>query len=275
MIGLSTVRRWVVYQAAKPQRTAVENIHDNICRLLAEDPILRVNEFNGIFYLDPRTDIFRRLIRYGEYEPTLAKRVVEGLNPNMDAIDIGANVGFYTVLFAKLVSPSRRVLTIEPTPGALKRLYKNLQANNVTDKVIVYEGAISNQTGTTSIDIVEGHEEYSSLGGVAHPKMIGKSTQSIAIACSTLDDLVEKNSLNPGILKIDVEGNEHLVVSGAKRTLDVYRPVIIMELADSLLNKHNSSVREVVEQVETLGYKATGLYERHGEPISNYIFLPL
>ncbi len=97
---------------------AQHEIINNLKELLVEHPIIKVDEFQGNFFLDCRSDLFKRLVINKCYEPKLAQCCRDLIDKNRDAIDIGANVGFFTVLFAKELN-NRKVLAIEPTKQAL------------------------------------------------------------------------------------------------------------------------------------------------------------
>ena len=107
--GVRAVRR----RQAAPQVRAVEAALDNLSTLICEDVCLQVNEFDGRFYLDARSALFRRLAREGEYEPGLSALCRKHVDPARDVLDIGANIGFHAVLFGKLLQ-SGRVLSVEP-----------------------------------------------------------------------------------------------------------------------------------------------------------------
>ena len=171
-------------------------------------------------------------------------------------IDVGANVGFYTVLFAKNLN-SGKVLAIEPTLNAVQRLYKNIHLNNVMEKVILFKGAVSDYIGTAKIKTINGREEYSTLGHWEHPSIKSENFTTYGINVSTIDDLVSKYSLDPGFMKIDVEGLEYLVLNGSKTTLENKRPVILSELSDYLLKQNGSSSVEVIRFIESFNYTVT------------------
>ena len=103
----------------------IEILCENFSAILAEDPIFYVDEFQGLFEIGVHSDLFKRIIACKRYEPKIAKYCLKYLYKNRDAIDIGANVGFYTVLLVKNIS-KRSVLSIEPAANTLQRLYKNL-----------------------------------------------------------------------------------------------------------------------------------------------------
>jgi FkbM family methyltransferase len=227
---------------------------DNLAALLVSDPVIRVEEFNGIFRVDPRSDLFRRLIVEGVYEPTLVHAFVRYLDPRKDFIDVGANVGFYTVLLAQLL-PGAKVLAIEPTNKAYERLEDNVRMNHVQGNVILFKGVASDAVGTREIKVVPGREEYSSLGKMCHPKVSHAEYVVEPVVSSTIDELVDTYSLNPGLLKVDVEGCEHHVFQGAKATLSSKRPVVLSELSDTMLRQNGSSSQEIVSFITSLNYK--------------------
>jgi FkbM family methyltransferase len=219
---------------------------------MVEDPVIRVEEFDGAFALDRRSDLLRRLILDGAYEPELVRAFRQHLDPRRDIIDVGANIGFFSVLAAKCTSG--RVVAVEPTPNALRRLHRNLAHNTVQDKVLVFEGGIAQQIGRAQITSIEGKEEYSTIGQLVHPSTSGNASTTVSIEVTTLDALVARFELNPGFVKIDVEGMEHLVLAGASHILDHYRPVILSELSDPLLRANGSSSQEVIKSLMARGY---------------------
>ncbi|MCZ7667690.1 MAG: FkbM family methyltransferase [Chloroflexi bacterium] len=105
---------------------------------------------------------------------------------------------------------------MEPTNNALGRLCENIRINEIENKVIVYEGVASNDTGTEKISVIEGKEEYSSIGGINHPSVSNIKSTEYEVQSSTIDDLVENFSLDPGFIKVDVEGAENLIFDGCK-----------------------------------------------------------
>jgi FkbM family methyltransferase len=241
-------RRW-----RKHMNSRVDRVFDRLAELLAEDPVVKVAEFEGTFALSPRGALFRFVAEQGDYEPVLARKCVELLDPHRDAVDVGANIGFYAVLFAKRLD-GRRVLAVEPTRNALARLRRNIALNAVESKTIVFEGVASNQSGWLEIKTVSGLEEFSSLGAMDHPSIAGAAFVTERVEARTLDELVADHGLDCGFVKVDVEGVEHTVFEGGRRTLAQQRPVVLSELSDYLLRKNGSSSLEVVRFFEALDY---------------------
>lgn len=237
------------------KRSAIQDeVLRNLADIATNGLVVRVDGFDGVFDVDVQSDVFRRLIRHKSYEPELTACCAKHLNPGRDVIDVGANVGFFTVMFAKRLRDDARVLAVEPTENALKRLRRNIDLNGVAGKVLVFEGVVSDRNGERELRSVPGREEYSSLGVVEHPSIAGAQHVSHTVSSLTLDELVKRHSLQPGLVKIDTEGSEHLVFAGARNVMQTQRPIIVSELSDFLLRKNGSSAREVVEAVQRCDY---------------------
>lgn len=274
LLGPAIAARRIYAKRRYAKRRAVLG---DLISMLAEDPVLRVDEFNGRFAIGRRSDIFERVALLGRYEPELAHLCRSFVDPSRDAIDVGGNVGFFTVLMAHCL-PARRVLTIEPTPPALERLRRNIHLNDVSERVIVYDGVAAEKAGSRVIRRIDGKEEYSSLGAMAHPSIKGKPVVEELVNAATIDSLVADLGLDPGFIKIDVEGVEHLVLQGAASTLSRSRPVILAELSDYLLRRNGSSAPEVVRSLLAHDYEVRDAEDPSRRPeeqeFTNILCLP-
>jgi len=110
-------------------------------------------------------------------------------------------------------------------------------------------------TGELEIRTIPGKEEYSSLGVMKHPSIAQNDFTSYQVPSERLDHLVEQYGLVPGFIKIDVEGVEHLVLEGAKITLEKYRPVILSEVSELLLSNNGSSAKQVIDFIKSYNYQ--------------------
>jgi FkbM family methyltransferase len=255
------VRKNIIYKKLIHQ----EEILTRLAELMITDPIIEIKEFDGTYALDVRSHLFKRLLLEKEYEPDLVNVCKRYIDKNRDIIDVGANVGFFTCFFSKQIK-SNKVLAIEPTQNALKRLKYNMELNKTTDNVILFEGVVSDNEGFLEIKTIEGKEEYSSLGGMNHHGISNEKYVTEKVKSTTLDELVKKHKLNPGFVKIDVEGAENLVFGGASNVLKEYRPVILSEMCDFLLKKNGSSASEVISLIEKQDYDVINPAERDVDP---------
>jgi FkbM family methyltransferase len=229
-------------------------VYEQLRRLLIVNPVVHIEEFDSDFLIDKNSQLFSRLLLFGNYEPKLVNYCSQHLDKDKDVIDVGANIGFYSVFFAKKINKECRVLSIEPTKTCLEKLRENLDLNSVKEKVVVFDGVVSNIVGELIINTIPGNEEFSTIGTLNHPSMPKGNHESYKVESSTIDLLVEKFSLNPGFIKCDVEGAEHLVLEGCDHVMKVFRPTILMEVSDHLLRQNGSSAQALIGKIFSYGY---------------------
>lgn len=229
-----------------------------LSELAVDDVVLSLENFRGCFAMPASSSLFRQILIRGEFERAIAEAYLERMDRTRDALDIGANIGLHTVLLARALTGGR-VLAVEPAAGPLRCLRRNLRMNDVENKVVVFEGVASDKLGHIQLKTIAGREEFSTMGVLDHPMVRGERYDSVTVAATTIDELVERYGLKPGFLKIDVEGCEHLVLDGARRTLQTYRPLVISEMSDPLLRRNGSSAHALVGKLRRLDYEVLDL----------------
>jgi FkbM family methyltransferase len=158
------------------------------------------------------------------WEPHTTAVLERFLRPGMTALDIGANVGWFTMLAAVLVGPSGSVIAVEPWSENCRLLITSLQRNNF-ENVELWPIALDSDRRWAHFMTHVG-----SNGG-----FIGAQLDDIAsgrgtiVPTFTLDELVGDRRVD--LVKIDVEGAEHRVVLGGQRTLERCRPVVLSEFS--------------------------------------------
>jgi FkbM family methyltransferase len=238
--------------------------------------IVEIKDLPGAYEIDIRSRILRRILIDKDYEPEIVSILKKYLKTDKDAVNVGANIGIFTVLLADLINKDRKVLAVEPTPLAFGYLVNNLKRNNLTNKVVLYNGVCCDTPGGYNLNTIEGKEEFSSLGESYMNNIHGNVVQ-IKVQGETLDHLVNTFDLDPGIVLIDVEGAEMKVLKGASEMIAKYRPIIISELVDEFLIKQGNSSEEVVSFLKKLGYsvKSTNDHKEIKYPFSgNIIAIP-
>jgi FkbM family methyltransferase len=211
-----------------PDRQLILDSYERLFEYIEGSVTVQTQDF-GIVEIGCRSQVLRRILVERKYEPELVDALRKHVDPSKDALDIGANVGIFTIFLAGLLSEGRRVLAVEPTPGARGYLKRNIDAHNCADRVILFEGVATETNGDFTLNVVEGMEEFSSLLTLASPGIRNLEQKHIRVPGRTIDSLVEQHKLAPGIIKIDVEGAELQVLRGAKQTLLIHRPVICFE----------------------------------------------
>ncbi|RYD42539.1 MAG: FkbM family methyltransferase [Verrucomicrobiaceae bacterium] len=234
-------------------RERIDQVISNIQHLQVEDPVIRSTDFAGVFTIDARSHLYSRFIIDGSYEPEVAKLLDRHLPRQRDVLDVGANIGLFSVKCASLLH-ANKVVAVEPTPNALGRLRKNIARNGFEARIEVFAGVASDKEGTVDINFIPGKEEYSTVGNLAHPSVAGLSTTSVKVEALPLDAIVSRYNIDPGFIKIDVEGMEHLVLVGASETLRTKRPIVMCELCDPLLQANGSSAAAILSVFSSADY---------------------
>jgi FkbM family methyltransferase len=153
----------------------------------------------------------------GSYEYAKRKAFEKAVVEGSVVFDIGANVGFYTLLASVLVGPRGRVFAFEPVPANIRYLKAHLQLNHISN-VDVIEAAVSDFTGAAHFDV----GPNPSMGRLA-------TGGSLTVRTVTLDEMVGRGELPPpDCLKIDVEGAEAQVLKGARALLSDHHPTIFL-----------------------------------------------
>jgi FkbM family methyltransferase len=179
---------------------------------------------------------------FGKYEPEQTKLFGELVKPGDVVFDVGAHFGYYTLLASKLVGDSGKVISFEPSPANLARLYRHIELNSRRN-VQVLELAVSDHEGTARFETRTG-------SGVGHLADDGP----LEVRLTTLDSLTQLP--RPQVMKIDVEGAEVGVLQGAKALLQNARPIIFLSL-------HGEELKATcLEILEGYGYTF-----RHMEPM--------
>ncbi len=178
----------------------------------------------------------------GIHEP-LATEVLVALTSSGDVVlDVGANIGYFTLLFARQAGPTGRVFAYEPEPVNFKLLARNLELNCYKDRVVAYQKAASDEPGLAALAVVERNRGMNRLW-----KGPSGST-SIEVEKVVLDDnpLLFERPIN--LVKIDVEGWELHVLSGMKRLLKCNPQVAIFtEFTPSYLVEAGSIPVQLIE----------------------------
>jgi FkbM family methyltransferase len=194
-------------------------------------------------------------LRSGEYEPHLTAVFERYCRPGMTVVDVGANLGYYSLLASRLVGASGRVVALEPNSENCRLLLSSLRMGGVTNVQLIPVAA----------DTEAGWAYYSthvgSNGGLIEDQDLLKHPGTV-VPTFRLDDIVEGPV---GFLKMDVEGAEGRVVKGATRLIERDRPIITTELKDEMLRRvSGTSVADYLGYFESVGYTPAVLEKTSG-----------
>jgi FkbM family methyltransferase len=166
-------------------------------------------------------------------------------------LDIGANVGQYTALLARLVGPSGRVLAFEPDPrtyGILESIVRRVALSNVE----TFQVALTDTAGTVPIVRVLDEDGLPNMG-LTHLASRGEAS-SVDARADLLDSLCSEVEAC-SFVKIDAEGSELAVLRGGARFMSTRRPLLLVELDDVMSARYGSSPQQVIAFLAGLGYE--------------------
>ena len=176
--------------------------------------------------LHPKGQI-ARCLHDGSYEAIECRLVARHLQPGMVVIDIGANIGLYSLIADRLVRPTGRVWAIEPSQDSHERLRDNLKLNSA-DRVTTVKVALSAKDDESAVLL----RERGQLDGERYLLPDGRAVENPAdtesVPTISLDTFCKRRDIRVvNFIKMDVEGGEHEVFRGARETLAA-NPELIM-----------------------------------------------
>jgi FkbM family methyltransferase len=217
-----------VYSNLSPLRRGHKRLGRLALRNLGQRVLTAISVDNVSFELKLPQDLTWDSIYFdGTYETGTLKIIKKIVRKDDVVLDIGANLGWYTVHIAKLL-PIRLCYSFEPVPEIFERLERHCSINLVNHKVVLNRFAIGEKSGIIKLhtfpDLPNGHSSISTLGR-------DKFTTSDAPMC-TLDGFINNLNIDKiDLIKMDVEGAEMLVLNGSERLLAAPNPPIwIIEL---------------------------------------------
>jgi FkbM family methyltransferase len=197
----------------------------------------------------------------GNNELPIQRALAEHLKNGGVFYDIGANVGFFTVLGAKLAGSAGQVYAFEPVPENAAYVRLNVRLNRFRN-VRVIEKAVSSQSGQGELWIAE----YSGGAALTTAAMPPDAKKKIAIEVVSVDDLVFRhNWRRPSVIKIDVEGAEMDALKGMAGTLRGVQPVLIYEIDDQKPEGFERKYHDCEDFLEHAGYRVQRLDDSYAD----------
>ncbi|MDQ3189994.1 MAG: FkbM family methyltransferase [Bacteroidota bacterium] len=174
------------------------------------------------------------------------------LNPDSVIFDIGANVGYYSLISARSIGPKGEIFAFEPVKQTFNKLQKNINLNdfkNITAENI----AISDKKGHITLYTAD----ETNIGTSSITDHLNYSGEKLSVPSITLDEyLLDKDILKIDMIKIDVEGSEFNVLKGMAETIKKFQPHILIEILDEKLEAVNSNKEELYSFIENFSYQS-------------------
>ncbi len=195
--------------------------------------------------------IERTLLTTDEWDPIVEKALRACVSPGDTFLDVGANIGYFSLLASQLVGSEGRVVSFEPSARALSKLTAHLCLNRCSN-VTVCSQAMGDATGPEKLNWASS----SNIGGSSIARGTPSQGYSEQIFIRTLDDVCKEMQLQPSFIKLDVEGFELFALRGAERILKASHPVVVCELTNQFLTDHSQSANDMLDFMAAIGYRA-------------------
>ena len=212
----------------------------NFGHLIISAPPERVIKTNdGRWYLTPPSLKGSRSYKAGTYEQSLVRYVQSNIKLNEICIDIGAFIGFYTVIFSKIIGLNGKVFAVEPENNAYSYLLKNIRINNLQNVVPINKAA-DDKIGFVKFTERANYSNKKKFGGFVS---IDEKKQFKLIESITVDSLKLNNV---SWVKLDTDGNETKILNGMKETISKSPNIkLIIEIDPSHFSKNHNIINLV------------------------------
>jgi FkbM family methyltransferase len=186
------------------------------------------------------------------WEPLETAAFLAYAQEGMCVFDVGANIGYYTLLAARAVGPSGRVYAFEPEPHNFELLTRNVAENGFTN-VRPVNAAVSNRAGVVRLHLDDANFGAHSFDPGSVRNSSGRSVEAETVQ---LDDFADEARAFAGVLvKVDVQGAEGLVVEGGRRLLALPKVTAFMEFWPEALARAQADAARVLADLENLGFR--------------------
>lgn len=204
----------------------------------------------GNFYIDTFDDTIKGHIGHGLiWEPKISALIEYYSKPASITIDVGSFIGSHTMIMSRAVGPKGKVIGFEPLFKSFCECAINLAINNCFNANI-YNYALSSKEYTSEIVVINGGEAITHLNDdefLTQISLLNPNNYCQTVQVKTLDSF---NFKNVSLIKIDTEGHQDEVISGALNTIKRNKPVIIFEANDPSLDDRNNTAK----YLESLDY---------------------
>lgn len=174
------------------------------------------------------------------------------LSPGEVVVDIGANIGYYTLEFARTVGAEGRVYAFEPHPENFKMLSKNIEVNGYHN-IAPIQAALSDHAGDLLL-------ECNAVNHECHHLSTAAGQRAIRVHTLTLDEYFGPTIPTISLVKLDVEGYELHVIRGMRRLLTANQRIrLVVEFAPKYLRRAGVRPRDLLHELQGLGFRYASL----------------
>lgn len=210
------------------------------------EPAVRLETRVGSLLVSSHDRVMLPMLRDEEWwEDEECEQLEALLRPGMTFVDIGAHVGFMSLLGARAVGPEGRVLAVEPSPANFDLLRVNLATNGMSH-VTAVEAAALDRTASANLSL----SPFNTGDHRAYPM---PSAATVAVVGLALDDVIPPDT-KIDVVKVDAQGTDHLAIRGMQATLRRSRSVLLVEYWPPGIEELGDDPLEVLGEYRDLGF---------------------
>jgi len=257
-INLTKILRWLLKRYSKELAGLIRS-NSRFAAYMGNDTVLTILQSGHKIYVDALdVSMTPHLIIDGIWEPSVTLAFKKAVGSSKTFFDIGANVGYYSLLAAQQMKGQGRIFAFEPNPRTYNLLLNNIDINGYADFCNVENVALGAKASEMSLAIVEKHRGGASFfRSEQNNELLYHDTISnrVQVAVDTLDNYCAHHSIEKiDMMKIDVEGAEPLLVAGMQQQIGKNNSLILfMEWYRALLNQ-SCNPEHFAQQLVDLGF---------------------
>ena len=218
--------------------------------LITGDPIVKIKGNLGEIKLDLRSDQWVYFCTKN-YDSELMKKSFLLLDVDQICIDVGAQIGFWSIGLAQYIKRKNgmgKIIAFEPHPINFKRLVENIELSGLQDYISVHNLALSDTEGSLQLVLREDFERGATTGNasVSSNPDLDRSFETITIKSTTLDKFLSPMQIdNVNFIKVDIEGHEDFFFRGAKKLIEKKAPIILFEINMVFYNARGIKILDI------------------------------
>ena len=239
--NLKAIRVFFHYAYVATKKIKLQNSNDHI---------VSVNGYK-LNVIPGDLGISSELLMFKTHEPLTTKLLSKELKKDMVCLDVGGNIGYYTLFESNIVGENGKVIAIEPSPPNFQHLKKNLEIQN-TKNVDAYNFAAGDKDGDINFLI---YKESNGSFTIPDGETTDLPGEIIKVQAKRLDTFLDELKINRvDFVRMDVEGYESHIIEGMKKTMELFKPMFQIEVHASLLGKDGT--KNFLKTFQEYGYES-------------------
>jgi len=193
-----------------------------------------------IFYYLPNDKYIGQRVALEKYEPYETELILRQAKKGDVVVDVGANIGYYTVLLADKVGKKGKIYAFEPDLANFEILEKNIKANKL-ENIVAIKAAVGSKQGKLKL--------YKSEENYGDHRLYGKEKGIEEVKIVKLDDVIKEKI---DLIKIDTQGWEPEVIEGAKKIIEKWKPIMFLEYSPASYKLAKLDGKKMMEWLQNI-----------------------